>query len=145
MPDEAPKTSSALTRWKRKGQAQEVTLPSGEKVKIKPPDVPEMLREGQVPNELIASVREAQDDTAPGGFDPEKIKEATDYMRWLVSVTVTEPKLAPEDVPELPVLDRDMILEFALRQRDTDAIGHQLYGMEKVADWRRFRGRGAGD
>lgn len=145
MADEATTTSTALNRWKRKGQAQEVTLPSGEQVKIKVPDVPEMLREGQVPNELIAAVRESQDDVSPGGFDMEKIKEATDYMRWLVSVTVVEPKLTPEDVPELPVLDRDMLLEFALRRRDVDAIGHQLYGMEKVADWRRFRGRGAGD
>lgn len=140
-PTAAPKTNSALARWKRKGQAQEITLHSGEKVKIKIPDVPEMLRAGEVPNELIAAVQEARDDTSAGGFDLDKVKEATDYMRWLVSVTVTDPVLTPEDVPELPVLDRDMILEFALRQRDRDSVGHQLYGMEKVSEWKSFRER----
>jgi hypothetical protein len=58
---------------------------------------------------------------------------------------VAEPDITPEDVPDLPVLDRDMILEFALRQRDTDAVGHQLYGLEKLDSWVRFRRRGAGD
>ncbi len=135
----APKTSQAVSRWKKLGEPQEITLPSGTKVKIKIPDVPEMLRAGEVPNELIAQVNEARDDVAPGGFDMEKVKEATDYMRWLISATVKDPVITPDDVPELPVLDRDMILEFALRQRDKDVVGHQLYGMEKVAAFRQFR------
>jgi hypothetical protein len=137
--------SSTLNRWKQKGKPQSITLPSGEKVKIAVPDVPELLRRGEVPNELIASVDAARDEVEAGGFSMEKVKEATDYMRWLVAVTVVEPALTPDDVPELPVLDRDMILEFALRQRDTDALGHQLYGMEKLADWRRFRRGGSID
>jgi hypothetical protein len=150
-----PKTPSAVSRWKKLGKPQEVTLHSGMRIKIKVPDVPEMLRAGEVPNELIAAVNEARDDVSPSGFDMEKVKDATDYMRWLVSVTVVEidegdgnfvaANLEPDDVPSLPVHDRDMILEFALRQRDRDAVGHQLYGMEKVSAWARFRDGGTVD
>jgi hypothetical protein len=142
---EAPQKSSSVSRWKQLGKPQPITLPSGTVVKIKVPDLAEMLRAGEVPNELVAVAAEARDDIAPSGFDLERVKEATDFMRFLVSATVVEPKISPEDVPELPVLDRDVILEFALRQRDTDAVGHQLYGLELLADWRRFRGRGTGD
>jgi hypothetical protein len=142
---EATKTPPAVNRWKALGKPQPITLPSGIEVKIKVPDLAEMLRAGEVPNELIKVAAEARDDIAPGGFDMEKVKEATDFMRFLVAATVAEPDITPEDVPDLPVLDRDMILEFALRQRDTDAVGHQLYGLEKLDSWVRFRRRGAGD
>ena len=77
---EGPKTSTAVNRWKTLGEPQEITLPSGTAVKIQVPDVAEMLRNGDVPNELIRYANEAQDDTAVGGVDMEKVKEATDYI-----------------------------------------------------------------
>lgn len=145
MSNEAPKTTPAVDRWKKLGQPQRVTLPSGTEVSIQVPDLPELLRAGEVPNELIKVATDASEEQAVSGYDPEKVKDATDFMRFLVSVTVKDPAITPDDVPSLPVLDRDMVIEFALRQRDTDALGHQLYGLEKLEDWKRFRRRGAGD
>jgi hypothetical protein len=137
---------SKLAGWKAKTAQGEVTLPSGTKVRIEIPDLSEMLRAGTVPNELIKFAADTQE--AIKGIeelDMERIVEATDFMRWLISATVKDPELVPSDVPELPALDRDMILEFAMRQRDVDAVGHHIYGLEKLADWKRFRSRGAID
>lgn len=133
--------AQALNKWKQK-KTGDITLPSGVNVKIEIPDLPEMLREGTVPNELVKFAVEAekglQGDAIEDEFNLEKVKEATDFMRWVVSVTVKEPVLTPEDVPELPALDTDMILEFAMRRRQVDAVGHQLFGMETIDKWRKF-------
>lgn len=138
--------SSKLSAWKRAAGPAQVTLPSGTKVGIVIPDLPEMLRAGHVPNELVKFAQDTQE--AIKGveeFDLEKITEATDFMRFMVAATVRDPDISPDDVPDLPTLDRDMILEFAMRQRDVDAVGHQLHGLELVAEWRRFRRGPAGD
>lgn len=130
--------TTKVEQWKgrKKGDA---TLPSGTEVKIEIPNLPEMVREGQVPNPLVKFATEVEDMQMAGeSLDLDKIKEATDFMRWLIATTCVEPKIEPADVPALPTEDADMILEFALRARQVDAVGHQLHGLEKLADWRRF-------
>lgn len=128
--------------WKKKRlTGGHITLPSGTEVRIEIPNISEMLRANQVPNPLVKFAVDAQDALQDMSMDMEKIKEATDFMRWMVSVTVKEPELTPDDVPELPVEDTDMILEFAMRQRDTDTVGHQLHGLETVSAWQNFRRR----
>ncbi len=134
------------SKWKSKKRISGITLPSGEVVDIELPLIPEMLRAGTVPNELVSFATKTQENI--GGVDSvdiEEIKEATEFMRWLVSETVKSPAIEPDDVPELPASDVDMLLEFALRQRDTDAIGHHLHGLEKVSAWRNFRYGRLGD
>lgn len=131
---------SKVDNWKSK-KRHKVTLNTGTEVTIEIPNLPEFLREGTVPNHLVKfAVEQAETLADPTQeFDPEKIKEATDFQRWVVSITVKDPELKPEDVPGLPAEDVDMITEFAMRGRDTDAIGHQLSGLERLPEWRRFR------
>lgn len=130
-----------VTNWKKSKVHEGITLPSGTKVSIEIPNLPEFLRAGKVPNDLVKFANDAQEQLQDlvSEFSMEKIKEATDFMRWLTSVTVVEPKIEPEDVPELPTEDVDMVLEFAMRRRDTDEIGHHLAGLEKVDEWNKFR------
>lgn len=136
---EPPKTDR-VSAWKSKRRIDGITLPSAEVVSLVIPNLTEMLRAGAVPNELVPFATKTQE--ALLGVDQIDIKqiiEATDFMRWMVSVTVVDPQIVPEDVPEIPTEDLEMILEFALRQRDQDAIGHHYHGLEKSKEWRNFR------
>ncbi len=140
MTNQTPiKTSSiaALKAARKKGG--HITLPSGTVVRIEVPSLPELLRANVVPNELVKYVTEEADNVMSGTVDMEKIKEATDFMRFVVAKTIVEPDVQPEDVPELATEDADMVMEFALRQREVDAVGHQLHGLEKLSEWRSFR------
>lgn len=133
---------SNVAKWKKNRVHPDITLPSGQKVSIQVPNLPEMLRNGEVPNPLVKYAQDAANELSglsAEEFSMEKLKEATDFLRWLVSATVKEPELTPEDVPELPAEDVDMIVEFAMRGRDTDALGHHLAGLEKLPAWRQFR------
>lgn len=136
----APPAPSRVAKWKNKKRINGITLPSQEVVSLVLPDLAEMLREGAVPNELVPFATKTQNAMAGvEEIDMEQIIEATEFMRWMVSVTVVDPQISASDVPEIPSEDREMILEFAMRQRDTDAIGHHYHGLEKVAAWRTFR------
>lgn len=126
--------------WKARKRHEGVTLPSGMEVTIEVPNLFEMLRGGSVPNNLVKMASKAQ--ATPGGADGlsvEQVKESTDFLRWLVSITVKEPEITEEDVPDIPMEDLDMILSFAMRDDDVDAVGHQLSGMETSEKWRKFR------
>jgi hypothetical protein len=136
-------TPSKIDSWKRKRQAGgHVTLPSGTEVRIEVPDIMDMLGAGTVPNELVKFAVEASESMALGAMDldAEKFKEAANFKRWVIATTVKEPDgVEPDDIPALPTEDADMLFEFAMRQRDTDALGKHLHGLEKVAEWRQFR------
>ncbi len=136
-------TKTKLEQWKGKREAGgNITLPSGTQVRIEVPNVMDMLANGQVPNELVKYATEAADAINTGvvdAADVEKIKEHVGFLHWVVAVTVKEPEgLTPDDVSDLPTEDADMLLEFAMRQRITDALGHHVYGMETNAAWRKF-------
>lgn len=132
--------SAKVKNWQKLAVHEGITLPSGTKVSIKVPNLPEMLRNGDVPNALVKYAQDASQELASvtEDFDMEKVKDATDFLRWLVVATVPEPELALEDVPALPAEDVDMIVEFAMRQRVVDAVGHHLAGLENLDAWRRF-------
>ena len=136
-------TKTKLEQWKAKRETGgQVTLPSGTKVRIEVPNIVTMLAHGEVPNELVKYAADTADSLQAGLLDSdiEKIKEASDYLNWLVATTIKEPEgVTADDVKDLPTEDTDMILEFALRQREVDALGHQLYGMETNEEWRKFR------
>jgi hypothetical protein len=131
-----PAKTDRLAAWKGAKQ-HTVTLPSGTVVEIVLPNLPKMLQAGDVPNTLIAAALEA----ARGGeVTEETIREQFEFYRFLVARTVVEPQLDPSDVGDLPAEDIEMLVELASRNRDVDAVGHQLAGLERQADWRRFRG-----
>jgi hypothetical protein len=143
-----PESSAPISKdgWKRAKQ-HKVTLPSGAVVKIELPDLARMIKGGQVPNELLdvatrvgAGSANAADDT------PEKKREllgqAAEFNAFLVEQTVVEPSVTKEEVlaDDLPAEDVDLLVQFALRKTDFDAVGKHLGGLETVDSFRRFRG-----
>lgn len=132
-----PKTNK--TAWK-KAKTHEVTLNSGTEVSIQIPNLVELLQAGDVPNHLVPYATRTSEAIERGReIKPEQIKAAAEFARFLVTKTVVEPEVTPEDVPDLPAEDVDMLIEFATRQRDLDALGHHIAGLEKQSDFRSFR------
>jgi hypothetical protein len=132
---EAPRTAT-LAQWK-KAKRHNVTLPSGVTVAIEIPDLPELLKTGQIPNDLIeAAIKSVQGEKVT----PELIEQQPEFYKQLVLKTVAEPKLTEADYDDIPYEDKEMIVELATRQRDLDALGHHIAGLHTSRDFRRFRG-----
>lgn len=131
-----------LTTWKKNKQ-HEVTLPSGTKVTIQIPNLPLLIKAGQIPNKLLDIVTKAQSGTIE--ITPELIAEQADYTAFIVTKTVVDPVISEEDIPELPYEDVECVMDFAMRNRDLDAVGHHISGLEQVDSFRRFRGLDVGD
>jgi hypothetical protein len=70
----------------------------------------------------------------------ELYEEMETFNIFLVTHTVVAPVVTDEDVPDLPPEDVEMIVGFATRRLDFDAVGHQLAGLETIESFRRFRG-----
>lgn len=125
------------TQWKKAGQ-HDVALYSGVEVTIRIPNLPDMVKTDKIPNDLI--------DAALGAIQKEKvtadlIKEQADFFHLLVSTMLIDPEVAPEEVSEfVPFEDIELLVELGTRQRDLDALGRQIAGLHKSAEWRRFRG-----
>jgi hypothetical protein len=131
---EAPKPSRKSEWFKAKRHT--ITLPSGTSVEIELPNLPALIKGGAVPNELLDAAIGAGPDTE---VTREMIEQQADFYSYLVSVTVKDPSVAPEEVEQLPYEDVEMIAQFALRQRDMDAVYRHMSGLEKVSSFRRFR------
>lgn len=134
---ETTKVSTKVTGWKKKA-IHDITLPSGEEVTIRIPNLPHLIKTGQIPNELVNAAIGAIDATP----SREAIEQQADMYNKLVSITVLEPAVDESDVPELPFEDIEMIVEIATRQRDIDAVGHHIGGLEKSDEFRKFRSLG---
>lgn len=116
-----------------------VTLPSGTAVAIEIPDLPNMIRAGDIPNNLISiaiGVANGKKVTA------DDISEQAAFYNKLVSITVAQPQVTEQQVETgvIPAEDKEMLVELAVRQRDFDARGHHVGGLETDADFRTFRG-----
>lgn len=129
-----------------------VTLPSGKKVDITIPDLAAMAKAGELDNDLIqyAIPSAAEVSAEPEELTPEKKKEnlsrLADFHNWLVSITVVEPKLTPDEVPTVvPTPDKEVIVELASRRRDMDVVGHHIGGLEVSAEFRKFRELDSGE
>lgn len=127
--------ASTKTNWKKAGE-HEVKLPSSTVVKIRLPNLPEMIRGGSFPNNLLPiAIKRVKEEE----ITADKISELADYHRFLVHTMVLSPPIELEDVPDLPSEDVDMLIAFANRERDTDAVGHHLSGLETDEQFRKFR------
>lgn len=124
------------TDWKKK-RTHEVTLPSGAEVEIAIPNLPALVKGGALPNDLIEVATKA---ASTGEVPDDLLERLDDYHRFLVAETVVSPEIKVEEVNDLPTEDIDMLVQFATRQRDMDAIGHHLGGLETVDSFREFRG-----
>jgi hypothetical protein len=130
--------SASLAAWK-KNRNHSITLPSSTVVEIVIPDLPGLVKTGAIPNELV--------DIAIGVAQGKKVTrediiQQADFYNKLCALTVTAPTVTEEDFSSgaLPFEDKEMIVEFATRQRDIDVVGHHIGGLEKVAEFRSFRG-----
>jgi hypothetical protein len=135
MPEQ---TKTTLAAWK-KNKRHTITLPSQTVVEIELPNIQLLLKTGQVPNPLVQLVTRASTD--PNfTLTPELLTQQWDFTSWVVARTVVNPTLKEEEVADLPVEDVEMITDFAMRNRDIDAVGHHLGGLETVNSFRRLRG-----
>lgn len=128
------KTSAAA--WK-KTKRHPITLPSGFEVEIEIPNLPLLIKTGQLPNNLVTDALGA---IQTGKLTPEILHQQSDFYDKLVSTAVKVPEITEEDVHELPFEDVELIVEIATRQRDLDAVGHHVGGLHTNEEWRKFRG-----
>jgi hypothetical protein len=131
------KKPATLAAWK-KSKFHTVTLASGAVVDIKIPNLPELVSAGEFPNHLVeVAINVATGDSK---VTPEEIKSQAEFYRNLITKTVVSPELTLDDVKELPFEDIELLSAIATRQRDVDALGHHIAGLDESADWRKFRG-----
>jgi hypothetical protein len=134
-----------LKAWGAKKRHQ-VTLPSGAEVEIEIPDLPALMAAGTIPQDLLDTAIELadQDPASFKGRSGELVKEQRILTNTLVRITVKSPDLTDSSDDEIetniPVPDREMIAEFALRQRDIDANFEHIGGLHKSASFRAARG-----
>lgn len=133
----ATEKKATLAAWK-KNAVHPITLASGTEVEIKIPNLPELVSAGEFPNHLVDTAINVA--TGKTEVTSEEVKSQAEFYRELVSRTVVEPSLTPEDVKDIPFEDVELISAIATRQRDVDALGHHIAGLDKNADWRKFRG-----
>lgn len=131
-------TPATKEAW-RNARDHLVTLPSKTQVTIRIPNLPNIIKAGNIPNALMAVATQVAATGSVKKLDAEVIKEIPDFYRYLVSTTVVKPELAPEDVDDLPYEDIELIVALATRETEFDAVGHQLAGLEKIDSFRRFR------
>jgi hypothetical protein len=129
-----------LEGWGGAKVHEDVTLPSGFKVDIQIPNLPKMIATGSLPNNLIdVAIGVAQAGRTPGR---EVIEQSVEFAAKIVSMSVVNPTVTEADVMEekIPYEDVEMLVEIATRQRDLDAIGRHIGGLDKLQEFRSFRG-----
>lgn len=125
--------------WKSR-RRHTISLPSGMEVEIEIPNLPVLVKTGQLPNDLV---KDALGAIQGGTLTVDTIKEQADFYGKLVAITVKEPVVTEDDVvgdDPLPFEDIEMIVEIATRQRDLDAVGDHIGGLHTSKKWRTFRG-----
>lgn len=134
-PGPRPKTAADY----KKLAVHEVTLPSGAVVEIKLPSLPQMVKSGTIPNDLVDQA--IQHEKAEE-LTRDILKETWAYTCFIVPHVLVTPEVTSEDVDNLvvPAEDTEMLVNFAARRTDIDAVGHQLGGLETQKSFRELRG-----
>ena len=135
-------SKTTKTAWFKAKRHEGVMLPSGTEVTVEIPNLPLMLKTGQLPNQLVEAAVSQQNLASKGNLEitREMIEEQWDYYSFLVSKTVVEPELTQDEVAQIPAEDVEMLVEIATRQRDMDAVYRHLAGLDKQESFRQFRG-----
>lgn len=123
--------------WK-KAAFHSVLCPSGATVGIRIPDLSAMIENGDIPNSLIEVAIGTALGTAP---EPsvELVAKQREFTDLTVMRTVVEPKLNEEDLSDIPTEDKEFLVSIATRNRDVDAEGNHIAGLDKSERFRRFR------
>lgn len=122
----------------------DIVLPSGAAVTIRIPDFTSLIEAGEIPQHLLkeagAAIAADAEKKLPTAEEAARERE---FKNFLVLKTVVEPKLT-EDMLDpktgIPVEDKDMIVEFALRSREFDVEGNHISGLHTSEQFRKFRG-----
>lgn len=129
-----PKT---LAAWKKAG-VHSVTLSTGFECDIRIPNLPELVSAGEFPNHLVdVAISVASGDRK---VSADEIKSQAEFYRELISRTMVDPQVTPDQVAEIPFEDIEILAAIATRQRDVDALGKHIAGLDKSEEWRKFRG-----
>lgn len=126
------------TAWKKAGVHTGVVLPSGAVVSVRVPNLAKLAEAGEIPNELV-DVATAAEQVGPENTPPDALAKLAEVQKFIVSQTVVDPKITPEEVDDLPGEDLPFLSEIAYRQRDIDAIGNPIAGLDKLAKYATFR------
>lgn len=131
---------TTLAGW-RKAAEHVVLLPSGVRVAIVIPDLAGLIETGHIPQNLLDAALSAVGASGPEQQTPTKefILQEREFTKKLVEATVVRPKLSEDDIDNIPVEDKAMILEFATRNRDIDAEGAHIGGLHTSKRFREFR------
>lgn len=135
--DSPPESLGSAAALKKQAVHEGITLPSGAVVTIKLPNINKMIRAGELPNELVEAAIQSQGEEK---ITREMVEREWDFIEYIVPLTLVKPKVTAEDVAEIDPNDAAMIAAFAARRIDTDAVGHQLGGLETQASFRKARG-----
>lgn len=138
-----PALVTSIDDWAEAGVHTPLLL-SGRRVKIRIPDLGDMVESGEIPQHLL--------DVALGVVNNETkvtkdlILKQKEFTAIIVRATVVEPKLeTDEQVAKIPVEDKELLVSLATRQRDVDAEGEHLAGLNDSEKFRKFRGIGEFD
>jgi hypothetical protein len=135
--DAAPKRKTTLAQWK-KAAVHTITLATGTVVDIKIPNLPELVSAGEFPNHLVdVAIAVATGDTK---ITTKEVEAQAEFYRHLMSKTLVEPAVTPDEAREIPFEDVELLAALATRQRDVDALGKHIAGLDNNEDWRKFRG-----
>lgn len=139
-----PKIEKPVTKvaWKKRRRHEGITCPSGAVVTVEIPDLNALISSGYLPNELLtAAVKLSQGDNS-AATDPDSYRQESIYKQKLVIKTVVEPKLDETDFGDdgIPQEDIEFLTQIATRQRDMDAAGKHIGGLEKIQSFRDLRG-----
>lgn len=138
-------STKSKSGWIGAGVHKDITLPSGYRVDIKLPNLAALVKSGQLPNELLqVSQKVAQASQAGDEIPDDLYDKMQTFNEFLVSRTIVKPEITDADVSDLPAEDVEMVVGFATRRLDFDAVGHHLAGLEAVDSFRTFRGLDAG-
>lgn len=129
-------STTTVDSWKS-AKTHQITLPSGTKVSIEIPNLPALMKTGRIPNHLVEAAIELQ---GKQRITPQDLEDQYEFVKQIVVLTVKEPAISDADVDDLPFEDLEMIVQFAMRERDTDAVYHHIGGLELVESFRDVRG-----
>lgn len=129
---------ASIAEWK-KAAVHAVTLPSGVTIKVKVPDLAGLIESGTLPQNLIDAALNVVGDSAQK-VTVDMVKEEREFTNAIVKVAVIEPTVTDANVGDIPVEDKQLIMQIATRQTDLDAEGKHIGGLHKSEDFRKFRG-----
>ena len=127
----------SLSAWTQAG-VHSITCSTGFECDIRIPNLPELVSAGEFPNHLVdVAISVASGERK---VTAEEVKSQAEFYRELLSRAIVEPAVTPDEVKQIPFEDIELIASIATRQRDVDALGKHIAGLDEIEDWRRFRG-----